>query len=603
MIKEGLAFIALVYITLFPVFSIGKQGGEITSQEIISHIRYLSSDELQGRKAGTQGANIAAKYIAEEFSKAGLKPLGDQGTYFQKFPVLYGMKIGDANSLALEYGKRRESIRIGEDYIPISFSSTGETTGDLVFAGYGISAPELNYDDYERIDIKDKIVLVLRFTPESNVKDSPFYKYAPLRYKAINARKKGAKGIIFMTPSSVEEEAELGGLRFDPSFTDSGIQAVVLRRDIGKTILSYADRDLKSLELALSNKKNSSFNVPETTVYLQTDLIAERSYTTNVIGLLEGSNPDHKREVIVIGAHYDHIGLGGNTSRHGDEKKGDKIYNGADDNASGVSGLLELAEYFSHEKESLDSSLLFVAFSAEELGILGSSYYVKNPKIPLENAKAMINMDMIGRLKNNELTVFGVGSSPAWQGLINDVNSGVGLVLKLRDSGIAPSDQTVFYTKNIPVLHFFTGIHSDYHAPSDEWQKINPEGEEKVLMLISDLILELNGSLDMIAFSKVKGEEKSPSGFNVYLGTIPDYSENPDGVRLMGVRGGSPAEKAGLKDGDVIIEFSGERITNIYDYVVALGEAQAGIKTDIMIKRDKKLMEIMIVPEPRIDGE
>jgi hypothetical protein len=283
-------------------------------------------------------------------------------------------------------------------------------------------------------------------------------------------------------------------------------------------------------------------------------------------------------------------------------KEGSKksVHNGADDNASGTAGLIELAKYFSDRKENLQRSIVFIAFSAEELGLLGSSYYVSNPRIPLYNTIAMINMDMIGRLRDGKLTILGAGSSPEWKGLLDAANSGIELGFSLDESGFAPSDQSVFYAKNIPVLQFFTGVHSDYHSPGDDWEKINYIGEREVLKLISSLISELETRPIRIAYSRAKDEKKVPTGFNVYLGTIPDYSDNTRGVKLMGVKQGSPAERAGLKGGDIIVEFAGDTIKNIYDYVYALAEAQPGVNVDMIVIRDNKNLRLGVVPEPRI---
>jgi hypothetical protein len=574
-----------------------SQGYDISTEEIISHIRYLASDELEGRRAGTEGCEKAAKYIVSHFEKSGLKPLGDGGTYYQDLRFTSGVKLGKSNSLTVELKGKKLELQVGKDFLPLSFSSDGELMGDLVFAGYGISAPELNYDDYAGIDVKDKIVLVLRYTPEGYDPKSPFYNYATLRYKTMNARGKGARGIIFTTPISQREEKDLGGMRFDLSLADSGVHAAILKREIAKEILRFAGKDLKFLEERLSHKKNNSFVIPDVRIRLIIELIRERTSTSNVIGFLEGSHPALKDEVIIIGAHYDHIGLGKTVSRGLNKNSKDRIHNGADDNASGVAGLLTLAEYFSHHRSLLKRSLLFVAFSAEELGLLGSSHYIKNPKIPLDKTAAMINMDMIGRLRNNTLTVLGASSSPVWKALLESANSNIGLNLKTSDSGFAPSDQTVFYAKEIPVLLFFTGVHTDYHTPDDDWYKINGEGEKRVLMLISNLIRELNKTPMKIVFSRIKEEERQFSRFNVYLGTIPDYSEEVEGVKLMGVREGSPAEKTGLKEGDIIVEFGGKKIKNIYDYVYALGEAKAGVPTDMVVIRDGKRVMLSVMPE------
>lgn len=626
--RSHLLLFLFFVLALLPVSQAEYQTSEISSQEIISHVRYLASDELQGRKAGTEGSEKAADYISSHFKRAGLIPLGDNGTYFQNFLITSGIKLGNSNSLTLEQKSRRLDFEVGKDFLPLSFSSSGEISDGLVFAGYGISAPKLNYDDYSGIDVKDKIVMVLRYTPEGNDPRSPFYDYAPLRYKARNAREKGAKGIIFTTPFSQDEEEDLGGLRSDLSFTDSGIQAVILKRKIAEDILRLAGKDIKDLERELSNKKiNSSGSgvdmkspvkppskpyipiqregnqgttiIPDVKVQIHTELIAERSHTSNVIGFLEGSHPTLKDEVIIIGAHYDHIGLGDGSSRRRGETGDAKVHNGADDNASGVAGLLELADYFSSHKGSLQRSILFIAFTGEELGLLGSSYYVQNPEIPLDKTVAMINMDMIGRLQSSTLSVLGAGSSPQWKSLIQSANSNTSLKLRISDSGFAPSDQIVFYAKDIPILQFFTGVHKDYHTPYDDWQKINSEGEKEILILISDIVWDLNKAPEKIAFSRMKEEEKTATRFNVYLGTMPDYSEESGGVKLISVRDGSPAEKAGLKGGDTIVGFDGKTIKNIYDYVYSLSESRPGVPAEVVVIRATKRVRVNIVPESR----
>ena len=231
--------------------------------------------------------------------------------------------------------------------------------------------------------------------------------------------------------------------------------------------------------------------------------------------------------------------------------------------------------------------------------MLGASFYVDNPKLPLEKTVAMINMDMIGRLSEDKLTVFGVGSSPDWNKLLQDSNGDYDFELSLNNDGFAPSDQSVFFAKEIPVLHFFTGLHEDYHTPGDDWEKTNPNGQKKVLQLISDLILNLSTREKMIAFSNIKEPEQRNSKFNVYLGTIPDYSSQVDGVKLMGVRAGSPADKAGLMDDDVIVQFDGKSIKNIYDYVYALSDSKAGIPANLVVMRNYKPLSLIIIPEPK----
>ena len=574
------------------------ENGCISPEEIISHIRYLASDDLKGRMSGTAEADTAAKYISSQFKNAGLKPLGEHDSYFQEFSFTKGVELGTENSLEIISDKTKTVFESGKDFNTLSFSSSGEVDGELVFAGYGISAPELEYDDYQGLDVKDKVVLVLRYTPEGYDAQSPFYDFAALRYKAMNAREKGANAIIFVTPYSQDEEEDFTSIGIDYSYSDSGIQSLIIKRDKAEEILLSTGKNLKKLEQSLSNKENSSIEVSNVRAKIKTQLTEEQGQSANVIGLIEGSDPVLKGEFIVIGAHYDHIGLGKRNSRS-DNKTANIIHNGADDNASGVAGLIELAEFFSWRKKSLKRSLVFIAFSAEELGLIGASYYVDNPKAPLDKTIAMLNMDMIGRLEEDKLTVFGVGSSPEWEGLISDSNSDYNFKISLNNSGFAPSDQSVFFAKKIPVLHFFTGLHDDYHTPGDDWEKINSKGQQKVLALMSELILNLNSQGDKVAFSNVEEPKKESSKFNVYLGTIPDYSNQIKGVKLMGVREGSPAQKAGLLDDDTIVQFNGVSIKNIYDYVYALSDSKPGIPTSLVVLRNYKSLSLIIVPEPR----
>lgn len=572
----------------------------ISDEEIISHIRYLASDDLKGRMSGTTGAQKAAHYISSEFKKAGLKALGDNHSYFQDFSFVKGVELGKQNSLEIFSSNNKLVFESGTDFNTLSFSTSAEFFGELVFAGYGISAPDLKYDDYKGVDVKDKVVLVLRYTPDGYDPKSPFYNYAALRYKALNAREKGAKAIIFVTPYSQEEEENLTTIGIDYSYSDSGIQSLIIKREKAEELLLNTANNLKSLEEKLAKKKNSSFIFTDTTASIKTEVIEEQGESSNVIGLIEGADPSLKDEYIVIGAHYDHIGLGKRNSRSKNDG-GDSIHNGADDNASGVAGLIELAKFFSCKKESLKRSLVFIAFSAEELGLIGASYYIDNPKVSLDKTVAMLNMDMIGRLSENNLTIFGVGSSPEWENLIDKSNSDYNFQISLNSAGFAPSDQSVFFAKGIPVLHFFTGLHKDYHTPSDDWEKINSQGQQKVLSLMADLISDLNSQPDKVAFTNVQEPKRGSSKFNVYLGTIPDYSNQMEGVKLMGIRDGSPAHKAGLLQNDTIINLNGVEVKNIYDYVYALGSSKPGIPTSLIVLRNYKPLSLIIVPEPRLE--
>jgi hypothetical protein len=568
---------------------------EITSREIMVHVRYLSSDELEGRMPGEKGSLEAGRYIARGFEESGLEPLGDGGTYFQNFPLPERVVPGKRNSLVVTINGFEKKLEFGSDFLPVAVSASGSASGELVFAGYGISAPELGYDDYKGIDVRDKIVLLLRGSPRDMDYRSHFYDYASLRYKTMNAAEKGANGIIFTTPASLEEE-DLGSFAFDLPSGGSEIEAAIIRRDEAREIIDSAGMDFAQIEETLSRGKNVSFPIPGSEAELRIDLITISGESSNVLGLLPGGDPDLKDEVIVIGAHYDHLGTGLDYSDPGRGKGA--IYNGADDNASGVSGLLELSEYFARGAYRLKRSLLFVAFSGEETGLLGSSFYIEHPKIPVENTVSMINMDMIGRLAENKLSVLGVGSAKEWEGLIDRANSGVGLDLAYMDSAFGPSDQTVFFAADVPAVHFFTGLHKDYHTPDDDWQKINPEGEVKVLKVIANLIEELGGG-EKITFSEGTAVYDGPPGLNVYLGTVPDYESSGKGVRLSGVRKGSPAERSGLAKNDMIVELDGIRIGNVYDYRSALEVSKPGVPVELVIIRAGKRMAIQVVPELR----
>ena len=573
---------------------------EISANDIFYHIKYLASDELKGRKAGTEGAEQAAKYIANEFKRYVSKPIGDDGSYYQKFEFIAGVEIGSQNKFMVKINGKELEYKVEKDFIPISFSSNEEVSSEIVFAGYGIFSPKLNYDDYENIDVKDKTVIVLRYGPEGDNPHSDFHEYSSLRYKTLTARERGAKSIMLVTGPESYEEDELVKLRYDNSVSDSGIPAISIGRKIADEIIKASGKDLREAQKEIdTSKKSNSFLVNNVTVSFKADIIKQRKITSNVVGLLEGKDETLKDEIIIIGAHYDHLGLGGSGSLA--SKAEGAIHNGADDNASGIAGLLELAQLFSSKKDELKRSILFIAFSAEETGVLGSAHYVKNPILPLEKTVAMLNMDMIGRQKDNKLTIHGIGTSSIWKELVEELNSETNFNLKLNDDGYGPSDLASFYGKDLPVLFFFTGAHEDYHKPSDDYDKINTEGEQKIVEYVYAIAQEVNSKEERPQFTKIKGssQQRSTRGFRVYLGTIPDYAEEVEGVKLTGVREGSPAEKAGMLGGDVIIKFGDTNIKNIYDYVYALGKYKPGDEVDIIVVREEQEVSLRVKLEKR----
>jgi aminopeptidase YwaD len=573
---------------------------EITPEEVREHIRYLASPELEGRGSGTEGGRKAAQYIARQFREAGLKPKGKRG-YFQPFQITAASKMGEPNRVSLRAAGEEQSLKLRDDFLPLAFTANGRASGEVVFVGYGISAPPLNYDDYAGVDVKGRIVLILRQTPDGREPNSRFSPYAPLRSKAMTAREKGAAGILFVTGPLTEGREDLGGFRNDASFSDSGIPAVVVKRAFADRLLATAGKTLQDLQTAIAHGGPSSLPLPGTMARLHCTVVRQRLQTENVLGFLEGSDPRLREEVVVIGAHYDHLGMGGEGSR--DRGGAPAIHHGADDNASGTAGLMELAEHFGARKPRPKRSLLFAAFSGEELGLLGSAHYVKEPPVPLARTVAMVNMDMIGRSRGNALTVIGAGTSPQWEQILESANAPFQFDLRRNASGFGASDQTSFYAKDIPVLFFFTGVHADYHRPSDTWEKINIHGQARIVQLVAATLDRIADLPDRPQFVRAEGSgpqmASASGGFSVYLGTIPDYSAEREGVTLSGVREGSPAEKAGLKSGDVIVQFGGKAIKNVYDFTYALRDAKAGEPIEIVILRGADRHTLKITPEPR----
>ncbi len=559
---------------------------EITKEEIYEHIKYLASDELEGRLTGTEKCKIAAEYIANEFQKAGLLPLFN-GSYFQEFPFVAEIKPG--NNYCNFSGDENFSLEFGNDFIPLPFSDNLSIEGKLVFAGFGISSRENNYDDYENIDVTNKILIVFRNHPDLNTPHSPLEQFAGLRYKATVARDKGAIGIIFVNSSDKKDDDNLFKLEYDGAAKIKGISAIHIKRDVLQKLLVKHNLDLEKLEKQITeNKKSNSFEL-NSSAKVKTEVIEVESISWNVGALLKGNDNNLSDEYLVIGAHFDHLGWGKQNSLYKGEPM---IHNGADDNASGTTGLLELAEKLASEKDLLKRSILFFAFSGEELGLLGSNYLVNNFPLPIEKVVTMINMDMIGRLKDSSLIVYGTGTSSNWKNILNEKNS-FGFKLTFNDEGFGPSDHSSFYGKKIPVLFFFTGTHSDYHKPSDDYDKINSEGQEKVLKYIHSIATEIVNSdsrPDYLAVERKDAGRMTSS--RVWVGTIPDFSGDVDGYKLSGVTEGSPAALAGLKAGDIITKFGDKKISNIYDFTYAIGNYKPGDKVKVLIKRADQEIEV-----------
>jgi len=578
---KKLSMTLLLLLGTFRVFALDDS----TAAHLRRHIGYLASDALEGRKAGSKGAALAAAYIAKQFSSIGLVPLGDSGSYLQNFIFTAGVKLGTKNSLSVSQGNTKRTYMMDEDFRPLAFSSNGEATGPLVFAGYGISSTDLHYDDYANLDVKGKIVLVLRYSPAGDNPHSDFSKYMPLRYKTLTAREKGAKALLVVTGAADDSSDELLKLRYDNAFSSSGIPVFSVTRSAVNSWLGKTIPSIDSLQSTVnSTKKPASFLASDINVSLSSDVIEIKDTSANVVGMLRVADTTNA-QYLVIGAHYDHLGYGGEGSLAPDKVE---IHNGADDNASGTGGVVELARMLSTQRSSLKRNVLFISFSGEEEGLLGSQYYVKHPVTSLDNAITMINLDMVGRLKDRTLTVQGTGTSSRWDSLLTHYNQDSTFVLKFVKDGFGPSDHSSFYGANVPVLFFFTGIHEDYHKPTDDADKINCDGEALVLKYVRDIAADIDDHLlrpDYLKTQTMASSGSESRGFRVYVGTVPDYSETTEGMKITAVRDNGPAAKGGLLGGDVIVKFGKFKVKNVYDYTYALQEYKPGDEVDVIVKR------------------
>ena len=581
-------FILLVFI-FSGILAAQNNNPEITSAEIQDNINYLASDQLEGRMTGTPELYIAAEFLKKEFESYGLKPLFN-GSYFQEFPFMEKLELSSENILELNFENESLSesyyMVVGSDYTTLSFSDNLLVESELVFAGYGISAEELDYDDYANVDVKDKIVVVFRNHPDMKSPHSEFEQYSSLRYKTTIARDRGAKGIIFLNTLDKTND-ELITLKYDNAGNIKDISAIQLKRNLADDMFRNYNTDIFSIQKLIDSLKTpASFTLKSYSAKILTDVKEVRGTSVNVGAYIDAGNENFKDEYLVIGAHFDHLGWGGDNSLYIGEPS---IHNGADDNASGTTGLLELAEKFASMKNQLDRKIVFIAFSGEELGLLGSSFVVNNFPIPIENNITMINMDMIGRLNDkNDLIVYGTGTSSKWKNILDDKNE-YDLNLTFNDEGFGPSDHSSFYGKKVPVLFFFTGTHSDYHKPSDDADKINAAGQEKVLKFIYDVALTIVNSETRPDYISVERKDTGKmTGTKVYVGTVPDFAGEVDGYKLGGVTDGSPAAKAGLQAGDIITQFGDKKISNIYDFTYALGNYVPGDKVNVLAKRGEE---------------
>ncbi len=562
-------------------------------------VRQLADPAWEGRGIGTAGIDRAAEAIAARFARAGLTPGGERGTWFQPIEVTTGVQVRQPTFV--EAGGRRWDA--GEAMQPVGFSTNGTLRRRVVFVGHGVTAPGFEWDDYAGIDAHDAIVLVLAQEPGEMDSTSRFdgtfnTPHAELRTKAINAREHGALGMLVVHgPKWHAGEPLRAPARDGSGYMTSGLLAAFISEEVADALLRASGTTLAAAQERIeSERRPHSFALADSAT-LTVALERTRAVTRNVVGLLPGRD---STRTLVLGAHYDHLGYGGASSLSPDTHE---PHVGADDNASGTTAMLLAAERLAARKgRPRAATIAFVAFTAEEIGLVGSSHFVDDPPRPFETIEAMINMDMVGRLREDKLSVMGLGTSPAWRGLLENANRGLGaagFTLRTSDDGYGPSDHSSFYKRDRPVLMLFTGAHEDYHRPTVTWEKVHAAGVARVSRL-AEALLDSLAARPRIAFSKAKadtarmGRIAGGGGFGAYLGTIPDYLQTEGGVLLSGVRGGSPAEQGGLRGGDTIVGFDGIRVDNIYDYTFALRSRKPGQTVRVNIKRAGEPIELLV---------
>ena len=592
--------IAALAVVASALVSAEAQTAEDAVERYMQHVRFLAAPEMRGRGAGMEELDLAAEYIANRFREDGLEPAGDDGTYLQRFELTTSAKMGESNSLRVNRNSGSTDLELGEDFVPINFSASGKVEGEVVFAGYGATADELGYDDYFHFDVRDKIVLVLRYEPEffgdqeeqegnseRRNRRRRYTRHANLISKAIQARNRGAKAVLLVDSRSRGRQSD-GLIRFGsisgPS--DAGIPMVQVHRAVAETWLRGSGRSLRLLERDIeASKRPQTFALASSLrVSLEVDVEHEKAAVSNVAAYLPGATDEY----LVLGAHYDHLGLGGQGSLS--PSRVGEIHPGADDNASGVAAILELARDYANRPERPRRGILFLAFAGEEIGLLGSSHWVEHPTLPLDNAVAMLNFDMVGRIQDNRLFVGGLGTAEEFEPLVDRVASEHTLRIDRSRRSSSSSDHTSFAAKKIPVLFFFSGLHSDYHRPGDTPDKINGAAAVELLGIARGVVDELRAAPERPVFA-ASAPIPSPGGsggggYGPWFGSVPDFGEVPNGVRFADVRPGSPASKAGLEAGDILTHWNGNAVQNLHDFTFFLRDSEVGDTVSVKVLRD-----------------
>ena len=643
MARHKLSLLFIVLSLVVSGYAQKQQAARVDSTEanIRRHIEYLASDKLEGRRTGEKGSTVATNYIAAQFTsiglRAGAKGKGGKQSYLQPFPYITGVEMAKTgNGFTLEITQADGNRLKVENMLPVKpvgFSPNGSIeNAKVVYAGFGITSTEPKFDDYtwngKEIDVKGKVVIVFDGVPDNDSPHSPYQKFG-LRAKALIAKEHGAIGMLVISREAKFEDDKLTRMGYDQSLGEAAIPTFVISRNTAQGILGTAtENELQAIEFFSAAKKaggiegRAKFADTNPVVSFRVNLVKKSVSAYNVIGILPGTDPKLKSEAIVIGAHYDHLGRGGAGSLAANSTE---IHHGADDNASGTAAIIEIARQFAKERKN-KRTLIFISFSGEEEGLFGSNFYVNNPVFPLDKTVAMINLDMVGRLKDDKLTIGGIGTANEWKTIVQDMNPKVVTVsgwisggdgipttsgetrsepkpaftLQLNEDGFGPSDHSSFYGKKVPVLFFFTGTHNDYHKPSDTAEKINYDGILSITNYVQSIARKVDQNTQRPTYTVAKTTmQGGRTGFNISLGTIPNYADSTDGMLIDGVRDGSPAAKAGVKAGDKIVKLAGHDIRNVMDYTFVLGEMKAGEEYEIVVLRGGERMTFKIVPVKR----
>jgi hypothetical protein len=579
-----------------------------TTSKTRSHVQTLASEKLDGREAGSQGERLAAQYIAQQLAKFGARPLPGRQDMFVPFEFTGGSRDGGSQVTITRAPGTSGVVTGGTNAVTaLSFSDDADVSGQVVFAGYGIVVPEaqnFGYDSYATLDVKDKVVVVLRYFPEDADQKTRgiLARYSDLRYKALAARQRGAKAMLVVTGPRSPNAGQTIPMTFDTALAGSGIPAASVSSAISDQL--FRERSLADVqkELDSGNPHVAGFAIPDVTVGVKTAVVRVKQTARNVVAYLPATQPvtNVDKPWIAVGAHYDHLGRGSHGNSLASRDEAGKAHLGADDNASGTAAVLAIAEAVS-KLPKRTRHVVFGLWSAEEIGLVGSATFVNGKVLAPDQIAAYVNYDMVGRMQDNRLAVQAVGSSPTWPTLLERANVAAGFDLNVQDDPYQPTDVASFNLAGVPSLSFTTGAHTDYHKPSDTPEKINYEDLDRVADLGADIVKRVMELGEAPKFAKVEQSQQTANrtGVRVFTGTIPDYAASAKGLLLGGVVGGGPAEQAGMAKGDVIVEIAGQSIANIYDYTYALELLKINQPVKVVYMRNGERRETTLTPSAR----